>query len=170
LSQVRLKLIPSQSIDVNLLQSVFLRLLEYFEGLLILTTNRIGAFDPAFKSRIHLAIKYNPLTKAFRRDLWCIFIIRASSDIWPAWMDNAVLDQLSAPELNGRQIKNIVRTAQALATSDGEKIGPKQIEMALTAMKMFESDFDEDLPENESEVVRASRSKRQRIEDSWESD
>jgi hypothetical protein len=74
------------------------------------------------------------------------------------------------PELNGSQIKKIVRTAQALATSDGEQIGPKQIEMAWTAMKMFENDFDEDLPENGSGVVRAARSKRQRIEDSWESD
>ncbi len=80
------------------------------------------------------------------------------------------MDQLSAPELNGRQIKNIVRTAQALATSYGEQIGLKQIEMALAAMKMFENDFDEDLPHNGSGVVRENRSKRQRIEDSWESD
>lgn len=88
---------------INILYStVFLRLLEYFEGLLILTTNRIGAFDPAFKSRIHLAIKYNPLTKAFRRDLWRVFIISASSGVWPEWMDNGCLDQLSMAELNGR--------------------------------------------------------------------
>jgi hypothetical protein len=107
----------------KLLPPVFLRLLEYFEGLLILTTNRIGAFDPAFKSRIHLAIKYNPLTKAFRRDLWCNFVIRASKDTWPDWMDGACLDQLSLPELNGRQIKNIVRTAQALALSVGDSNG-----------------------------------------------
>jgi hypothetical protein len=137
---------------------------------LILTTNRIGAFDPAFKSRIHLAIKYNPLTKAFRRDLWCAFVIRASKDTWPDWMDNACLDQLSVPELNGRQIKNIVRTAQALSLSCGEPIGLKQISMALTAMELFETDFDQDIAVNGNRAMRESRSKRQRTEDSWESD
>lgn len=85
-------------------------------------------------------------------------------------MDNACLDQLSIAELNGRQIKNIVRTAQALALSDGDAVGLRHIDMALTAMKMFESDFDQDIAENGNRVVEESRSKRQRIEDSWESD
>lgn len=30
--------------------------LEYYKGVLILTTNRIGTFDEAFKSRIHLSL------------------------------------------------------------------------------------------------------------------
>lgn len=36
----------------NALVSVFLRVLEYYEGILILTSNRIGTFDEAFKSRV----------------------------------------------------------------------------------------------------------------------
>lgn len=41
----------------NALVSIFLRQLEYYRGILILTTNRIGIFDDAFESknlRIHL--------------------------------------------------------------------------------------------------------------------
>jgi SpoVK/Ycf46/Vps4 family AAA+-type ATPase len=38
----------------NALVSVFLRTLEYFEGILILTSNRVGTFDEAFKSRLVL--------------------------------------------------------------------------------------------------------------------
>lgn len=34
----------------NALVSIFLRQLEYFQGILILTTNRIGDCDPAFES------------------------------------------------------------------------------------------------------------------------
>ena len=45
----------------NALVSVFLRVLEYYDGILILTTNRIGTFDEAFKSRIQLALHYPPL-------------------------------------------------------------------------------------------------------------
>lgn len=41
-------------IDVNrnALVSIFLRQLEYFKGILILTTNRIDIFDPAFESKL----------------------------------------------------------------------------------------------------------------------
>lgn len=38
----------------NALVSVFLRVLEYYAGILFLTTNRVGTFDEAFKSRIHM--------------------------------------------------------------------------------------------------------------------
>ena len=40
---------------------VFLRVLEYYEGILFLTTNRVGISDEAFKSRIHISLYYPPL-------------------------------------------------------------------------------------------------------------
>lgn len=40
----------------NALVSVFLRQLEYFDGVLFLTTNRPSSFDDAFQSRIHMAL------------------------------------------------------------------------------------------------------------------
>ncbi|KAJ7269329.1 hypothetical protein B0H12DRAFT_33079 [Mycena haematopus] len=43
----------------NALVSVFLRLLEHYQGILFLTTNRVNTFDPAFKSRIHMALQYD---------------------------------------------------------------------------------------------------------------
>ncbi|KAF2236692.1 P-loop containing nucleoside triphosphate hydrolase protein [Viridothelium virens] len=42
----------------NTMVSDLLRVLEYYEGILILTTNRLRSFDIAVQSRIHLAIKY----------------------------------------------------------------------------------------------------------------
>jgi hypothetical protein len=42
----------------NALVSVFLRVLEYYSGILFLTTNRVGALDEAFKSRIQLHLYY----------------------------------------------------------------------------------------------------------------
>ena len=39
-------------LERNSLVSVFLRILEYYDGILILTSNRVGTFDEAFKSRI----------------------------------------------------------------------------------------------------------------------
>ncbi|KAL5041600.1 hypothetical protein BDW71DRAFT_211983 [Aspergillus fruticulosus] len=47
----------------NALVSVFLRVLEYYSGILFLTTNRVGLLDEAFKSRINLSLLYQPLPR-----------------------------------------------------------------------------------------------------------
>ncbi|RYC64536.1 hypothetical protein CHU98_g1686 [Xylaria longipes] len=54
----------------NALVSVFLRVLEYYNGLLFLTTNRVGTIDDAFKSRIHMSLYYPPLDKTQTRDIF----------------------------------------------------------------------------------------------------
>jgi hypothetical protein len=40
----------------NSIVSVFLRMLKYYTGLLFLTSNHVGTFDEAFKSRIHISL------------------------------------------------------------------------------------------------------------------
>ncbi|KAG6368823.1 hypothetical protein INS49_003039 [Diaporthe citri] len=62
------------NLERNALVSVFLRVLEYYEGILILTTNRVGTFDEAFKSRILLSLHYEKLTIGQRRKIWRGFI------------------------------------------------------------------------------------------------
>jgi hypothetical protein len=49
---------------------VFLRALDYFQGILFLTTNRVGHFDEAFMSRIHLSLGYEPLSNNAREKIW----------------------------------------------------------------------------------------------------
>lgn len=62
------------NLERNALVSVFLRVLEYYEGILILTTNRVGTFDEAFKSRILLSLHYEKLSKGQRRKIWRGFV------------------------------------------------------------------------------------------------
>ncbi|KAM0418409.1 hypothetical protein ACHAPD_004768 [Fusarium lateritium] len=45
----------------NGLVAAFLRVLEYYTGILFLTTNRIGDFDEAFASRVHVSLYYPEL-------------------------------------------------------------------------------------------------------------
>lgn len=42
----------------NALVSIFLRTLEYYSGVLFLTTNRAGVLDEAVKSRVHISLYY----------------------------------------------------------------------------------------------------------------
>lgn len=122
---------------------VFLRILEYYEGILFLTTNRITTFDLAFKSRVHLALKYKALDPDARRTLWKNFINRTSSEVNMNTWHDSVLDRLAAVDLNGRQIKNAVRTANALAESSDERLSPDHLDIVLETLRDFEADLNE---------------------------
>lgn len=123
-----------------LISIVFLRTLEYYEGILFLTTNRLTTFDQAFKSRIHLALRYSPLNQDRRKELWKFFIQRTSKDVLQSWPDS-VLDNMSEVDLNGRQIKNTVRTAMTLAQSTNSTLKREHIEIVLETIREFEADF-----------------------------
>ena len=55
---------------------MFLRVLDYYNGILFLTTNRAGVLDEAFKSRIHYKIYYPDLTIEQTVDIWKLNIHR----------------------------------------------------------------------------------------------
>ncbi|KAF2722916.1 hypothetical protein K431DRAFT_283425 [Polychaeton citri CBS 116435] len=127
----------------NALVSIFLRLLEYFQGILFLTTNRVDTFDDAFQSRIHLPLKYAQLTPKARKQVWKQFIdlCRQKDAAEVAAITDQNLEDLSRKELNGRQIKNVVRTAQALALNEKAKLDMSAIKRVLEVSE----DFDRDL-------------------------
>lgn len=93
--------------------SVFLRLLEYYEGIIFLTTNRIEEFDPAFQSRVHMRIAYADLDSKKRSNIWrnVLYRIEACQN----W-DPAVFEKLGREiDINGREINNLVRTTLAIS-------------------------------------------------------
>ncbi|KAJ5297529.1 hypothetical protein N7508_007778 [Penicillium antarcticum] len=96
----------------NELVSIFLRMLEYYEGILFLTTNRAQNIDPAFESRIHISLHYKDLDSNSRRHIWAQFLGRSANT--DAFTDEQ-LDQVAEVALNGRQIKNVIKTAGLLA-------------------------------------------------------
>ncbi|KAJ3116627.1 hypothetical protein HDU96_009182 [Phlyctochytrium bullatum] len=91
---------------------VMLKLLEYHPGILFLTTNRVKSFDPAFESRVTVALRYENLDPAARCQIWRNLLakvtgVEVATDIR--------VEELGKHALNGRQIKNAVRLAVALA-------------------------------------------------------
>lgn len=97
----------------NALVSVFLRVLEYYEGIMVLTSNRVGTFDEAFKSRIQLALHYENLTRTQRRAIWDNFFKRLDEiEKYSVDTDDLRqhLDEFAAHDMNGRQIRNSIIT------------------------------------------------------------
>ena len=60
----------TSSLERNAMVSVMLRLVEYHRGILFLTSNRLDSLDPAFRTRITLALRYEPLDAAGRAQVW----------------------------------------------------------------------------------------------------
>ncbi|KAF2839139.1 ATPase [Patellaria atrata CBS 101060] len=118
----------THDLERNKIVSIFLRTLEYYEGILFLTTNRVDNIDTAFQSRIHVSMEYPDLTSSSRRMIWKNFLNNSSQ---PNEFSDEDLDELAAVELNGRQIKNILKTAQLLASRKKETLNKRFVETVL---------------------------------------
>ncbi|RYP93272.1 hypothetical protein DL770_000647 [Monosporascus sp. CRB-9-2] len=111
----------SASMSQNQLVAVFLRPLKYYRGVLLLTTNRVKALDPAFESRIHLMINYPPLNATSRHKIWQNFIQGpddAMSDGTEPAITTGDVKGLARLDLSGREIKDVVKTARLLAAKE----------------------------------------------------
>ncbi|KAH9227453.1 hypothetical protein K456DRAFT_1775146, partial [Colletotrichum gloeosporioides 23] len=118
----------TESLKRNALISVFLRILEYYNGILFLTSNRVESFDEAFRSRIQIVIRYDTLSKRSRLQIWKNFLKlleakahrgRALDHEPPYPIDledvQMKIHELAEEDMNGRQIRNAFSTALQLA-------------------------------------------------------
>ncbi|WP_018267411.1 AAA family ATPase [Methylosinus sp. LW4] len=94
------------NIAMNAVVGVFLRVLEYFNGLLFLTTNRVDDIDEAIVSRCIALIKYSPPDDDAKRRIW-----RVMSDQFELKLADALIDDLVAvfPYATGRDIKGLAK-------------------------------------------------------------
>jgi hypothetical protein len=129
---------------------------EYYEGILFLTTNRLETMDVAFQSRIHIAIKYNSLVPAVRRQIWENFIKRLDqreTEGKRELLDH--LDDMQEWELNGRQIRNVLGIAESLALSKERRRGAlrySHVETVANETINFDRFFDDVNREKKGQV------------------
>tara|TARA_R110001592_G_scaffold231766_6_gene488929 strand:+ start:232 stop:1941 length:1710 start_codon:yes stop_codon:yes gene_type:complete len=94
------------NIAANAVVGVFLRVLEYFNGLLFLTTNRVEDIDEAIVSRCIALIKYHPPERADRQKIWDVMTRQFGLEI-----GTELLETLTDvfPAATGRDIKGLSR-------------------------------------------------------------
>ncbi|KAI1734072.1 hypothetical protein F4680DRAFT_365008 [Xylaria scruposa] len=128
----------------NAVTSVFLRSLEYYAGILFLTTNRVGSIDPAFKSRIHISLFYPKFDLEATLKLYSTFIKRTRSEQERLKSANFKIKEKEILKFarrhfrqaekeglgtwNGRQIRNAFQAAIALVEYDSQQMkdgGPR---------------------------------------------
>jgi len=91
--------------------------IEQFEGILILTTNRISEMDAALERRISLIVEFEIPNKEERKNIWNSLI----PDKFPLASD-ITLEKLSRIETTGGIIKNILLQAARLAVSENSPV------------------------------------------------
>lgn len=101
-----------QDIERNHLVAGFLRALEYFRGILFLTTNRVGTFDEAFISRIHIQIYYPDFSDEDREKVWQTYFRKLAHErektmrVVQDAKDYVTGREVKALRWNGREIRN----------------------------------------------------------------
>lgn len=147
----------------NAMVCVMLRLLEFFHGILFLTCNRVTALDPAVQSRVTCALRYQSLDAVARETVWRELLglrfdfsspdkkirLRASSQgssngshncaqsgerVASAELDCAAL---AAHDLNGREIKNALRLAIALARREQVPLAMRHLRITIAIAEEF---------------------------------
>ena len=103
---------------------------EYYAGILFLTTNRIGDFDEAFASRIHMSLHYPELDEAKTKKIFKLNLNliqeRFDRQGRKITYDVSSIENFAEQHFrdniysrwNGRQIRNACQTALALAEFD----------------------------------------------------
>ncbi|KAF4854571.1 Nuclear valosin-containing protein-like [Colletotrichum siamense] len=99
----------SSDIQRNALVSIFLRQLEYYQGILILTTNRISQCDAAFESRVHISKEYPELDESSRTKIWTTFLrkIKEASHGAEVRINEEDIARLAKMEINGRKASTL---------------------------------------------------------------
>jgi len=152
-----------QDIARNELVSIFLRELEYFRGIIFLTTNLYSTIDSAFRSRVSLHLLFSALTPEARMLIWRKFLDRlppspqakpslhvpeaeptpagkkkdkqaaaaAETEADEGVLTDEDIKELSAWQLNGREIKTAVKMTRTWCDHKGYALSLSRLENGI---------------------------------------
>jgi DNA polymerase III delta prime subunit len=115
-------------LEQNAIVGVFLRTLEYYKGIMFLTTNRADLVDDAILSRCIAKITYEVPSLEDQKKIWRILADTAGVKI-----TNGVIEEIAEahPKLSGRDVKNLLKLAHLVSLSNEEPITKKSIEFVM---------------------------------------
>ncbi len=102
--------------------------MDYFKGVMFLTTNRPEVIDAAIYSRVTLNVDYPDLDVETRELIWNEKLKNAKIEVADG------LNKISKIEINGREIRNMVRLAKIVL--DNKTSQDKVINLINTSLYM----------------------------------
>jgi hypothetical protein len=116
------------SLEHNAIVGVFLRILEYAQCILIMTTNLAANVDDAIASRCIVRIDYEVPSPDDQIQIWKQLAALNTIDITEATICAFVAQH---PEFTGRDVKNLLKLASFVAKRTGHPIDIGALEFAL---------------------------------------
>jgi hypothetical protein len=112
--------------------AAFLKLLEHYQGTLVLTSNMEFAIDEAFHGRLSANISFPAFDEERRARVWAtmLALAKVSREAVPAW--------LLAHSTNGRVIRNLIQDARKISLADGEAVSPRHFGEAAALLGIEE--------------------------------
>jgi SpoVK/Ycf46/Vps4 family AAA+-type ATPase len=111
----------------NAIVGIFLRVLEYYKGILFMTSNRAVIIDDAILSRVTAHIRYDYPAPDDLKSIW-----KVQSELLKANLEDSVIDEVVTrfPKISGRDARNILRLAKIIARKRKTKVTLALLEMA----------------------------------------
>jgi hypothetical protein len=108
----------------NAIVGVFLRVLEYYGGVLFLTTNRADLVDDAILSRCIARVEYEVPPVSDQVKIW-----RILSEVMGVSISEAAIKEIVSEhsDCTGRDIKNLLKLARLHASAKGAEVTPEVI-------------------------------------------
>jgi len=100
----------AENLERSAIVSVFLRLLDYYKGVMFMTSNRGDIIDSAVKSRITMWVEYPAIEDGSVVKIWENLFEAAKVDFRPG----GDMKKLADLPLNGREIRSVVRLVKLL--------------------------------------------------------
>lgn len=124
----------------------------------------MGVFDEAFKSRVQLAIYYPPLSDDGRLQIWENFFsiieeeLKKDKSLKVDLKDlQSSVRRLSRHILNGREIRNGIRTARHLASFRNQTFSSIHLEHTISIAKEFDDYIKDTKGQTDAELAELMR-------------
>ena len=127
----------------NALVSTFLKFLEYNDGIMFLTTNRLQHIDAAIRSRINLFICYEKFERDRRISVW-----NALLDKWNINLLESTVKTLAQETLNGREIRNYMRLIVSILKDRNQDLVDANIIKVFKECYKLSTEFDNKIIQN----------------------
>ncbi|KAI5917972.1 P-loop containing nucleoside triphosphate hydrolase protein [Camillea tinctor] len=132
--------------DRNAIVSIFLHHLDYSEAFILMTTNRIAELDSAINERLHMALELPDLKFEDQKSIWTGLIERLDGltsdekESLKEFIDHGLpsLENGKFQNMNGRQIRNCISAALAMARRENCSLNGHHITDMLGLGSKFE--------------------------------
>lgn len=113
-------------IQQNAIVGVFLRVLEYYQGIMFLTSNRATVIDDAILSRATAWIRYDLPDREKAIQIWNVLAKQYKVKLTDDDITKLV-DEPSFKRVSGRTVKNLLRLGKLMSTRKREPVSVKML-------------------------------------------